>query len=185
MSQSLRSMILAAEFAAIIAVLSQFTIPFGLIPLTGQTLAIGLSVTILGRKTGTYAILIYLLLGLIGLPVFAGMSGGVAVLFGPTGGYLVGFIINGLVTGDILARTSFTYKWAVIANLIGAVLTLLFGTIWLKLSGQLDWIGAFQGGFVPFIIPGAIKAVAAAYLGILLRERLPFFSVNSKESVQK
>lgn len=185
MNQSLRSMILAAEFAAIISVLSQLTIPFGLIPLTGQTLAIGLAVTILGRKTGTYAILIYLLLGLIGLPVFAGMSGGVSVLFGPTGGYLVGFLINGLVTGEILERTSFTYRWAVIANLIGAVLTLLFGTVWLKISGSLDWIGAIQGGFIPFIIPGAIKAIAAAYLGILLRQRLPFFSENPEKFVQK
>lgn len=183
MNQSLRSTILAAEFAAIIAVLSQMTIPFGLIPLTGQTLAVGLSVTILGRKTGTYAILIYLLLGLIGLPVFAGMSSGVSVLFGPTGGYLVGFIINGFITGDILERTSFTYKWAIIANLIGAAFTLLFGTVWLKLSGQMDWAGAFQGGFLPFILPGAIKAIAAAYLGIVLRQRLPFFTENSKRSV--
>lgn len=185
MNHSLRSMILAAEFAAIIAILSQLTIPLGIIPLTGQTLAVGLAATILGRKTGTNAILIYLLLGLIGLPVFAGMSSGFSVLFGPTGGYLIGFIVNGLVTGGILERAGFTYKWALFANLIGAVLTLLFGTIWLKLSGSMSWSGAFQGGFLPFLAPGAIKAIAAAYLGILLRQRLPFFSENSKKSVQK
>ena len=98
---SLRSLILAAEFAVIIAVLSQFTIPLGIVPLTGQTFAIGLTATVLGKRTGTYAILIYFLLGLIGLPVYAGMSSGFGVLFGPTGGYLIGFIFNGLLTGYI------------------------------------------------------------------------------------
>ena len=78
---SLRSLILAAEFAVIIAVLSQFTIPLGIVPLTGQTFAIGLTATVLGKRTGTYAILIYFLLGLIGLPVYAGMSSGFGVLF--------------------------------------------------------------------------------------------------------
>lgn len=171
MKTPLRSLILAAEFAAIISVLSQFTLPMGIVPLTGQTFAIGLTVTILGKRTGTYAILIYLLLGLIGLPVFAGMTGGIGILFGPTGGYLVGFILNGLLTGYLLEKTKFNYTWGIIANLAGAVVTLIFGTVWLKISGDLSWTGAFSGGFTPFIIPGIIKAVAAAYLGILVRNR--------------
>ena len=154
---SLRSLILAAEFAVIIAVLSQFTIPLGIVPLTGQTFAIGLTATVLGKRTGTYAILIYFLLGLIGLPVYAGMSSGFGVLFGPTGGYLIGFIFN--------------YTWAIIANIAGALVTLVFGMIWLKYSANLPWPNAFAGGFAPFIIPGIIKAVAAAYVGILIRQR--------------
>ena len=153
---SLRSLILAAEFAVIIAVLSQFTIPLGIVPLTGQTFAIGLTATVLGKRTGTYAILIYFLLGLIGLPVYAGMSSGFGVLFGPTGGYLIGFIFNGLLTGYILEKTTFNYTWAIIANIAGALVTLVFG---------------IAGGFAPFIIPGIIKAVAAAYVGILIRQR--------------
>jgi len=171
MKSSLRSLILAAEFAAVIAVLSQLTIPIGIIPLTGQTFAIGLTVTILGRKTGTYAIIVYLLLGLIGLPVFAGMKGGFGVLFGPTGGYLVGFVLNGLLTGYILEKTTFNYTWGNIANLAGAIVTLIFGTVWLKFSGDLNWAAAFTSGFTPFILPGIIKAVAAAYCGILIRKR--------------
>ncbi|MGC6769850.1 biotin transporter BioY [Enterococcus sp. LJL128] len=185
MNYSLRSTILAAEFAAIIAVFSQLTIPFGIIPLTGQTLAVGLAVTVLGRKTGTFAILIYLLLGLIGLPVFSGMSGGIGVLFGPTGGYLIGFIVNGLVTGYILERTSFTYSWAIIGNIVGAMLTLVFGTIWLKIYGGSGWIGAFQGAFLPFIIPGLIKAILAGYLGILVRNRLQFLVPKSENSIHR
>ncbi|MBL1228645.1 biotin transporter BioY [Enterococcus sp. BWB1-3] len=185
MNSSLRSMILAAEFAAIIAIFSQLTIPTGLIPLTGQTLAVGLAVTVLGRRVGTYAILIYLLLGLIGLPVFAGMKSGVAALLGPTGGYLIGFIFNGLITGTVMERKSFNYTWAVLGNIIGAMVTLIFGTLWLKIYGGTDWLPAFQGGFIPFIIPGIIKAVLAAYLGILIRNRLPAAMLNSEKSVHR
>ena len=185
MNSSLRSTILAAEFAAVIAVFSQLTLPLGIIPLTGQTFAVGLAVTVLGRRTGTYAILIYLLLGLIGIPVFTGMKAGISVLFGPTGGYLVGFIINGLVTGTILEKTAFTKFWSVLANIIGAMLTLVFGTIWLKIYGGTGWLQAFQGGFIPFILPGVIKAVLAAYVGIIIRKRLPNAVTNSKISIHR
>lgn len=172
MRLTLRQQIQAALFAIIIAGLSQLTIPLGLVPLTGQTFAIGLAVTFLGTRTGTMAILIYLLLGLIGLPVFAGFSSGIGVLFGPTGGYLVGFIFNGLVTGSLLSFKSNNYRWAIIANIVGALATLAFGTVWLKWSTGMDWSAAFSGGFVLFILPGIIKAVAAAVLGIFLRNRL-------------
>ena len=185
MKVPLRSMILAAEFAALIAIFSQLTIPTGLIPLTGQTLAVGLAVTILGRRVGTYAILLYLLLGLIGLPVFTEMKAGVAVLFGPTGGYLIGFIFNGLITGAILEQKEFTYRWAVIGNVVGAMVTLAFGTAWLKLYGSTGWLQAFQGGFIPFIVPGVIKALLAAYLGVLIRKRLPVAMINPEKSVHR
>jgi len=153
MKLSLREQIHAALFAIIIAGLSQLTIPLGLIPLTGQTFAIGLAVTFLGTRTGTMAIIIYLLLG-------------------STGGYLVGFLFNGLLTGLIVEKTAFRYTGAVIGNIVGALATLLFGTLWLKWSTGMAWPAAFNGGFVLFIIPGIIKAVAAAYLGIFLRNRL-------------
>ncbi|HBG9520727.1 TPA: biotin transporter BioY, partial [Enterococcus faecalis] len=84
---------------------------------------------------------------------------------------LIGFIFNGLLTGYILEKTTFNYTWAIIANIAGALVTLVFGMIWLKYSANLPWPNAFAGGFAPFIIPGIIKAVAAAYVGILIRQR--------------
>ena len=120
----LREQIYAAFFAIIIAGLSQLTIPLGLIPLTGQTFAVGLAVTFLGMRTGTMSILIYLLLGLIGLPVFAGGASGIGVLFGPTGGYLIGFTFNGLLTETfgnrprrICERDVSEYRWC-ISNIV-------------------------------------------------------------------
>ena len=104
MNRTLKELILAAEFAAIISVLSQMTIPFGLVPLTGQTFAIGLTATFLGRKLGLISVTVYLLLGLIGLPVFSEMTGGIAVLFGPTGGYLIGFLFQTWLTGWMIEK---------------------------------------------------------------------------------
>lgn len=173
MKLTAKEMILAAEFAAITAVLSQITVPMGVIPFTMQTFAVGLVATTLGWRLGTISIGIYLLLGLIGVPVFAGFSGGIHVLFGPTGGYLVGFIINGLVTGWLNEKKPGNYSWSIAANLLGAILTLFFGTFWYQISGSLTFTAAMTGGFWPFVLPGIVKAVAAALLGTLLMKRVP------------
>lgn len=169
-----REMVLAGIFAAVISILSQFTLPFGPIPLTLQTFAVGFVVTILGKKVGTIAVAIYLLMGMIGLPVLAGGSAGISHYFGPTGGFLVGFIFQAYFTGAILAKTRFNYVWSIAANLVGAFITLFFGALWLKFSGNLPWNAAFSAGMIPFILPGIIKAVAAGYLGVLLGKRLAF-----------
>ena len=173
MKITLREQIIAALFAALIGILSQFTITLGLIPFTLQTFIIGLTVTMLGKRTGTWAIIIYLLLGLVGLPVFAGGKAGIGVLFGPTGGFLIGFIFNSLLTGLIIEKTKATYLWAIIANIAGAAVTLLFGAAWLKFGTGMTFIDALNAGVTPFILPGIIKAVAAAILGIFAINRIP------------
>ncbi|MHA6261080.1 biotin transporter BioY [Sporosarcina sp. CAU 1771] len=171
-SYKLRMMIISALFAAIIGVLAQVTVPLPLVPITGQTLAIGLAATILGSRYGTLSVLVYLSLGAIGLPVFAQMKGGLGILFGPTGGYLIGFIPTAFVIGYILEKTKFNMKNALIANIIGTFIALIFGTAWLMFSANLSWAAAFAGGFAPFIIVGLLKAGMAAWAGIAVRNRL-------------
>ena len=168
----LRMMIVTALFAAIIGVLAQVTIPLPLVPITGQTLAIGLAATILGARYGTMSIVVYLGIGAVGIPVFAQMSGGLGSLFGPTGGYLFGFIPTAFIIGYYLEKTSFTVMNAIIANIIGMFVALTFGTVWLKIFAELTWTGAFVGGFLPFLLVGVIKAVLAAWIGIAVRNRL-------------
>ncbi|MCH4825225.1 biotin transporter BioY [Planococcus halocryophilus] len=168
----LRMMIVTALFAAIIGIFAQITIPLPLVPITGQTLAIGLAATILGAKYGTLSVLIYLGLGAVGIPVFAQMSGGLGSLFGPTGGYLIGFLPAAFIIGYYLEKTSYTFMNALIANVIGMFITLTVGTIWLMMFANLSWTGAFMGGFFPFILVGLIKAALAAWIGILVRNRL-------------
>lgn len=170
----LHQYILAAFGAAIIAVLAQVSIPipFSPVPITGQTLAIGLVVTILGTRVGSLAVLLYILLGAAGLPVFSMFKGGLAIVFGPTGGYIVGFLPTAIVMGLYLKKFGITVPQAIVANIIGMVITLAFGTAWLKIGADLTWTAAFMGGVAPFIILGIVKAVLAAWLGVLVRRRL-------------
>lgn len=169
----LRMMIITALFAAVISILAQVSIPMPLgVPITGQTLAIGLAATILGSKYGTLAAILYLVIGTIGVPVFAQMTGGLGVIVGPTGGYLVSFIPATFLIGYYLEKTSFTVRNAFIANIIGMFITLFMGTFWLKFIAELTWTAAFASGFTPFIIGGFIKVFIATTIGIMVRERL-------------
>lgn len=168
----LKPWILAALFAAMIGVLAQVTIPLPLVPITGQTLAIGLCATILGSKLSTLAVVLYCLLGLAGAPVFANLHAGPSVLFGPTGGYIFGFIPTAYITGIILEKTSFRLPQALLANTAGMFIPLATGTVWLKCAADLEWDEALLSGFVPFLLPGILKAAIAAWLGIEVRKRL-------------
>lgn len=166
-------LVMVTLFTAIIVVLSQITIPLPLVPITGQTLAIGLAATILGAKRGTIAVFVYLLMGAIGLPVFAQMTGGVGRIFGPTGGFLISFLPMAAIIGYMIEKKGLSLKNAFIANLIGTLLSLTMGTIWLKWIAHLSWIGAFSAGFLPFIIVGIVKSYLAAWIGITILKRLP------------
>lgn len=185
----LRMMIITALFAAIIGILAQLTIPLPLVPITGQTLAIGLAATILGSKFGTLSVLLYILIGAAGIPVFAEMSAGLSVLVGPTGGFLVGFIPTAFFIGWMLEKTSFTFKNAMIANTLGMFITLSFGTSWLKVAAELSWTAAFMSGFAPFIIVGLIKAALASWIGVTVRQRLAkanlLYSVQEPSNLSK
>ncbi|KML35168.1 biotin transporter BioY [Rossellomorea sp. H39__3] len=168
----LRMIIQCGVFAAITGIFAQIEIPLPLVPISGQTLAVGLTATILGSRYGAFALVGYTAIGAAGLPVFAGMSGGAHVLVGPTGGYIVGFIAAAYVTGLILEKTSFTLPMAMMANLVGMVVTLILGTIQLKFVADLGWSQAMAAGVYPFLVGGVIKAALASWLGIVVRNRL-------------
>lgn len=171
-NERLKWLLLSAVFAAVTAVFSQITIPLPLIPITGQTLAVGLAATILGSRYGTLAMIIYVLLGAVGLPVFSGANGGIQVLVGKSGGYIFGFILTAYITGLILEKTRFSFGWALVANHVGMVVTLVCGVIQLKYVLDIPWSAAVMSGGVSFLLVGVVKAVLAAWIGIKVRERL-------------
>ncbi|ATO50348.1 biotin transporter BioY [Brevibacillus laterosporus] len=171
-NENLRTYMVIAIFTAISAVFAQITIPLPIVPITGQTLAVGLVATVLGSRYGTISMILYAVLGAIGVPVFAGFSGGPQVLIGPTGGFIFGFIATAFIMGYLLEKTKYTFTMALLANLLGMVVTFLFGVTQLKLVLNLSWAGAMAAGVTPFIAGGVIKAVLAAYVGIILRKRL-------------
>lgn len=168
----LKMWIMSALFAAIIGILAQVTIPLPLVPITGQTLAVGLAATILGSRYGTLSVILYAIMGAIGIPLFSGMSGGLGVIVGPTGGFIIGFIPAAFLTGLYLEKTRFTVMNGMIANTIGMLVTLSFGTVWLKFAAAMTWTTAFASGFLPFIVVGLIKAFLASWIGITVYNRL-------------
>lgn len=168
----LQMLIFAFAFTLIIAIFAQLKFSLTLIPITGQTLALGLAATILGARYATYSVGLYLLLGALGLPVFSGMSSGLDVILGPKGGYLISFLPTAFFIGYYLEKTTFTTLNAWIANSLAMLFILGFGMIWLKLVADIIWSRAFFGGFTPFILGGLIKAFLAGWLGIYLRKKL-------------
>ncbi|MBA2174997.1 biotin transporter BioY [Halobacillus locisalis] len=171
-SEKLRTLVNCSIFAAITAILAQIEIPLPLVPISGQTLAVGLTATILGSRQGAIAMMVYAAIGAVGVPVFAGFKGGAQVLVGPTGGYIFGFIAAAFITGIILEKTRFNLTMAMLANVIGMVVTLICGTIQLKFIVDLTWSESMAAGVYPFIVVGLIKAFLASWIGITVRQRL-------------
>lgn len=171
-SKRLRVLLNCAIFAAITGILAQVEIPLPLIPISGQTLAVGLAATILGSRQGALSMVAYAAIGAVGIPVFAGFGAGLQVLVGPSGGYIFGFIATAYITGLILEKTKFNIPMALVANTVGMFVTLFFGTLQLKFVLDLTWGAALAAGVYPFLVVGFIKAFLASWIGIKVRERL-------------
>ena len=145
-----------------IALLSQAQIPLQPVPITGQTLAVFLVALALGWRLGGAAVGLYLLEGAIGLPVFAGFAGGMAKFAGPTGGFLIGFLVAALAVGWLAER-----GWT--RNVLLTAAAMLIGTVLIYALG-LGWLQQFTGaktlelGLYPFIPGDLIKAALAAVL---------------------
>lgn len=162
--------------AVIIALCAWISIPAA-VPFTLQTLGIFLVLTALGPRQGTGAILVYILLGLIGLPVFAGFSGGPGALIGPTGGYIVGFAFIGpaCMLADRLPLPALVRS--VLGNLAGLMICYGFGTFWFirvsAASGSVYSLPAVLAMcVVPFILPDCIKLALALTVGRRLARAL-------------
>lgn len=167
-----KNMILISIFSVLISVCAWISIPAA-VPFTMQTFGIFSATGILGGKRGTIAICIYLLLGAIGLPVFAGGTSGVGILLGSTGGYMVGWILAGLVTWileSMLGRKTWTAALSMIAGLIGcyALGTAWFMLIYAREAGHIGLWTALSMCVIPFIIPDLVKIA----LALLIRKRL-------------
>ena len=168
MHKMLLDMIYAALFAAVIAVCSQIQIP-GTVPFTLQTLGVFVAAGLLGIKGGMLSVFIYILLGAVGLPFFAGFSGGISVLVGPTGGYIIGFLFTALAVGlmaDLLGKKIWVLA---VGMIVGLLLCYAFGTAWFIIaytnSGSSMDIGTALGYCViPFLIPDAVKMAVAVII---------------------
>lgn len=157
-------MVFASLFAAMMAVGAYIKIPVPVspVPITLQTLFILLAGAILGARWGTISVIVYLLLGIAGLPVFSGGSSGLGMFFGPTGGYLIGFIFGAFVIGSLCDRYG---RDKVHLNMLfmlsGLFAIYLFGVLQLMNVASLSFPEAIALGLIPYI-PGAILKIIAS-----------------------
>lgn len=161
-------MVYIAVFAVLIAVCSWISIPT-VVPFTLQTFAIFLAVGVLGGRRGTMAIVIYLLLGAVGIPVFAGFSSGIGAILGNTGGYLIGFVFAGLMMWAMEALLGKRLWVLGLSMLLGMVVYYVFGTIWFmivyaKNSGPIGLTAVLSWCVIPFIIPDLAKSALALFM---------------------
>lgn len=172
------SLTLCGLFAAIMAVCSIITVPLGFtpVPINLGTLGVFLAGGILGRKYGTISIAVYVILGAVGIPIFAGFKGGLGVLAGPTGGYIIGYILAAFVVGlivDFFLKDDFgigkQYLICVIAMVAGLFVCYLLGTIWFIVSTGTGVWASLVACVFPFLPGDALKIVAATLLVRRLR----------------
>ncbi|MDY4694305.1 MAG: biotin transporter BioY [Blautia sp.] len=160
-------MVYIAVFAVIMAICSWISIPVQ-VPFTLQTFGVFVAVGVLGGKRGTLAVLVFILLGVLGIPVFAGFQGGIGILLGTTGGYIVGFLLSALVMWGFEKLFGKKPVMQILSMLAGLIVCYAFGTIWFMIvytrsSGAVGLATVLGWCVVPFIIPDLIK-IGLAYV---------------------
>lgn len=171
---STQTITLIGLMAAFISVVAPWSIPlpFSPVPISFTNLAVYFTVYILGTKKATISYCIYLLLGLVGLPVFSNFSSGAGKLLGPTGGYLIGFIFMAVICGIFIERWEDKRVLHFIGMVLGTAVCYLFGTLWLAKQGNMNFSAALGAGVLPFLPGDFVKIVIALVGGHMLRSRL-------------
>lgn len=172
----IRNMTYAGVSAVLIALCSWISIPAA-VPFTLQTFGIFLVMQILGGRRGTLAVLVYILLGAVGLPVFSGFTGGPSALLNTTGGYLIGFLFTALAiwAGEKLAgRRTVVF---IFSSLVGLGICYLFGTLWFMHLytdeiGSTGFLSVLSLCVIPFVIPDIFKLVLAVAAGRRIKKMM-------------
>lgn len=162
--QSILDMVYTAMFTAIICVCSIISINIGTVPITLQTFAVCVSAAMLGWKRGTISIILYILLGAAGLPVFAGFSGGIGILTGATGGYIIGFIFTALIVGICADKFDRKLVPLIISMVVGIAVCYALGTPWFMFVTNMDLKISLGYCVIPFLPFDAIKIVLATVI---------------------
>jgi len=172
---TVKEMVLTALFAAIIVVCTWITIPVQPVPFTLQTFAVFCAVSVLGGKKSFFSVLTYILLGMVGIPVFSGFSGGISVLFGKTGGYIVGFLFIPLIymlSEKLLGKNIIVLICTLI---VGLAVCYIFGTAWFifvysKGGDTVSVSQALKWCVIPFIPFDLLKMALAVAVSVRVKK---------------
>lgn len=168
-SNPLKMTVYTSLFVAFIAIGAVIAIPVGPVPIVLQNMFVLLAALLLGPRWGLACVAVYLLIGLAGLPVFAGGTSGIGKLFGPTGGYLLGYLPCVFVTAGMSKILGKKMSSDVIAMLAGSLVIYAAGVPWLKVVTAMTFEKAIAVGMMPFLIGDGLKIMAAAFIARALR----------------
>lgn len=168
---SVRELCKISLLTAFICVLAQISIPmpYG-VPMTLQTFAVPFAAVILGPKKGTIAAVVYVLLGAVGVPVFANFTGGLSIVFGPTGGFILSFPIMALLAGIGASKNNSIWLWS--GLVIGAAVNYLCGMLMFSLITGHTLAVAFAGCILPFLPTSVVKILLVGFVGVKFRRIL-------------
>ena len=171
---NVKQLSLVGLMTAIICILAPFALPIPVSPvqISLGTLAIYFVLTVLGLKLGTISVVVYILLGLAGLPVFAGFTGGAGKLLGPSGGFILGYIFMALICGFFIDKWGNNIFFSFLGFLLGTAVLYLFGSLWLIYQTSVTLPQAILAYVVPYIPGDLIKLILAMSLGRQVRKRL-------------
>lgn len=143
------------------------------VPFTLQTFAIFLTILVLGTWRGFFVVLTYITLGLVGLPVFSGFKSGIAAIAGPTGGYILGFLLTAIVAGKLLEFLPDKRSCRYFSMFVGLLICYAFGTFWfvsMYTKSAMSFSKALSLCVIPFVIPDILKILLADYIASLLKK---------------
>ena len=167
-----RRLVFCALFTALIAIFSQLQLPVGPVPVSLATLGVMLCGLLLGWRYGALAVGAYILLGAVGVPVFAGFQGGAGRLLGPTGGYIVGYLFYALLAGLNLPRLQERFWGRCVLLLLGTAVCYGLGTAWFVKTSGRTLAESLSLCVLPFLPGDAAKIALAAFLTPRLRKAL-------------
>ena len=161
-------------FVALFAVCAFISVPLPFVSFTMQTFAVFLAVYILGTLRSLVAVSVYIILGALGVPVFAGFRGGISVLLGPTGGFIAGFVPAAIISGLLIERSGYRRLPATASMLAGLAACYASGSVWFarvyaSRHGPVTVRFVLTAAVLPFVVPDVIKIVIAAELGRRLK----------------
>lgn len=171
-SKKIVTMCIIGLMSAIMCIAGPNSIPIGPVPISLTNLVIYIAAYVLTAVPCMISVMVYLLLGIVGLPVFSGYIGGIGKIMGPTGGYLIGFIITGFICSYVIWKFADKIYMHVIGMVVGLLVAYLFGTVWFCVVYKTTFIAALTTCVFPFLLGDAIKIIIAAVAGPVLHKRL-------------
>lgn len=169
MNKHTKQLVTSALLAGCIAICSQIQLPLPYIPINLALLAVHLTGVFLKPKYACLTILVYITLGLIGLPVFANFSGGAQILFGPTGGYIVGYLFDSLIISYGIELFKASSKSIIILVCLGTFACYIFGTAWFIFVTHMSLSSSLMYCVIPFIPGDLIKIIIVSFLNKRLK----------------